>query len=129
MKPGRDLDILIADKIFQMRCPSFVSCGRGRGVWENSIPNYSTDIKAAWEVVQKVPTYERKFRDKYCETNDFFLIKRRDHWITKKDYWVAGYASYPEDWEIHVEAETAPHAICLATLKAVGFELEPPSHE
>jgi len=41
MKPGRELDVLVAQKIF-----------------DNCVCGYSTDITAAWQVVEKMRTME-----------------------------------------------------------------------
>ena len=66
-----------------------------------SIPHYSTDIEAAWAVVEKLS-------------------------MTTKQYWRTDYFSTGAHVEVSVggqsyEAaeETMPHAICLAALKAM----------
>jgi len=63
---------------------------------------YSADIKAAWEVVEKMDLFIayslQKFGGKYVVLDEDRII-------------VAG-------------SDTAPHAICLAALKAKGVEIE-----
>ena len=114
MKAGRELDALIAEKLWGKRvmdgnpcshsgCLSHVShpcdgCGR----WHPGlIPHYSTRIADAWLVVEKL---------------------RADGFR-----WAIG--SERNEWDIYLEdrkmgsgeghAKTAPLAICLAALKAV----------
>lgn len=101
MIPGRELDALIAEKVMGLRCPDWISCGRGRGAWEHSLKHYSTDISAAWEVVEKLNLLER------------FELSRRD-----KKFTITTYSQY-ENHSIYVEAPTAPHAVCLAALKVM----------
>jgi hypothetical protein len=113
MKPGRELDALIAEKVMGL-----VIHHKRRDEWNDGdslfyvyyvedeehiehVPKYSTDISAAWEVVKKL----------------------RD-----LGYRPILMPDWGEDWEcqIYREAErivdspwceTAPHAICLAALK------------
>lgn len=72
------------------------------GVREHSPAHYSTDISAAWEVVEKL---EGRF------IWDFNSHKN----------WRVRLATYDrKDWRlVEGEAATAPLAICLAALKAV----------
>lgn len=110
MKAGRELDALIAGKVmgWKHRGPHPLF---GTEVWasdkgDNLLPHFSTDIAAAWTVVDKL----------------------REEWIVTAEIdstqCVIGlghnYASTPE--ELRASAATAPHAICLAALKAVGHE-------
>lgn len=66
------------------------------------LPHYSTDIAAAWEVVERV--------------DDVFVL--------------AGFPGAPIGWsatfsvDFEASADTAPMAICLAALKSVGVEVE-----
>ena len=71
---------------------------------------YSTDIAAAWEVVEKL------------KADGFSLMAE---WDDHDGMWYFGFSnasSYKAG-----EADTAPHAICLAALKAVGAL--PPAQE
>jgi hypothetical protein len=89
--------------------------------WIASVcPAYSTDIAAAWEVVEKVwatlpKTGYGTFRA---------LLHRRD----PDGRWICEFAPNAHgDWRTHAtaEADTAPLAICLAALRAVGAEVTP----
>lgn len=94
MKPGRELDLLVAEKIFGWS-PSQVYD-------KHSYLSYSTDISAAWEVVEKV-------KSEYSVTIDTCL----EH----EGKWLCTFAYH------QVEGDSAPHAICLAALKAKGVEV------
>ena len=110
MKPGRELDAVIAEKVFGFT-PVFSRNGRtlsdGEPHWSwirfegdtllNPIPDFSTNIEAAWQVVEKV-------LPNFClETNG--------------NKWFAGSRSI-HSAEV-TRGESAPHAICLAALKMV----------
>ena len=67
MKPGRELDVLIAEKIFghevTLKTWNEGKCGEwsigkpdyydsyGESILHNPLPNYSEDIQAAWQIV------------------------------------------------------------------------------
>lgn len=114
MNAGRELDALIAEKVMGLH----VEWRDGRPLWVgkdlpgtplvldgglfgHTIPNYSTDIARAWEVVEK-------FND--C----------RLHRDPKDRMWICAMNSYSAHQPVG-EAITAPLAICLAALKAVGI--------
>jgi len=68
------------------------------------LPNYSTSMAAAWEVVEKQFS-KTAFTFDHCEN----------------------YVKLVVAWEgdlIEIESDTAPRAICLAALKAVGVSVE-----
>lgn len=92
MKAGRELDALVAEKIF----------GWSKSDLEinEDISHFSTDIAAAWEVVERLRS--RGYR---------FEVRSQP-----QGFWVY----FGE--EMSAEAPTAPHAICLAALKAVGHD-------
>lgn len=118
MKPGRELDALVAEKVMGL-----VNCEKHKGSYCHAFPEspdkggetkpYSTDIAAAWEVVEKMIglgfTYEISFNVRWdCQ---FFLDGRTGN--GQDDKHGAG------------NSETAPHAIALAALAAlaaVGYE-------
>ena len=117
MTPGRELDLLIAQKIFgygkEIRAagPTFVelpaNIHRDKPVISPDgdlefLKKYSTDISAAWEVVEKMETY-------------IFTLYQ----FPKKQY-MAVFKYFNDDFEISEMGESAPHAICLAALKAKG---------
>ncbi|GED14021.1 BC1872 family protein [Aneurinibacillus migulanus] len=120
MKTGRELDILVAEKVMgwvvdgdiienadldeQGRCtfPSgdFLMNKETR----EPLPNYSTNIADAWKVLEKLIQLG-------AEINVGFYKQ----WDCSIDY--------PIGCNWLVQAETAPLAICLAALKALGVEV------
>jgi hypothetical protein len=126
MNPGRELDALVAEKVMGL-----TQCAGG--MHGDSFPNsycyahpdtpemgsevypYSTDIVAAWEVVEKMWA-EHIPRTRYGVYR--LQLNRLD-----TGRYVCEFACDPEgDFSTHSrgEADTAPLAICLAALKAVG---------
>lgn len=125
MKPGRELDALVAKHV--MGCKvlwglsglvgRYGTCGCGTtgmdmyphgGLKGDEIVQYSTDISAAWEVVEKI------------EDKGFILVIR--------DYGNDCEARF-EKWKEKTVSTfkagaSAPEVICLAALKAVGFNHE-----
>lgn len=69
----------------------------------DDIPKYSTDIAAAWKVVEKL-------RDQYGSVQ---VTQQRMTYVEILCMWSAN---------IFASADTTPHAICLAALKASGYE-------
>lgn len=103
MEPGPELDQLIAEKVM-----GYNPMNRARqtsnllDVYGNEIEldrlEYSTQISAVWEVVEKIN-----------------LFKTHSIGKTPEDRW---FVERIADDEVFY-ADTAPHAICLAALKAV----------
>lgn len=111
MKPGRALDKLVAEKVFgktvrelELEKPRFL----GDKLMEvddttfKQLPHYSTDIAAAWLVIEKFPDYQL----------DRFGGKHRATFESETHSLYEG------------ESHTAPHAICIAALRALGVDLE-----
>jgi hypothetical protein len=115
MKAGRELDARIAEimgwkfiKPTHGTCCTCQNCGRDQDICSDSC-HYSTDIAAAWEIVEKLKKQlDVRFEisilamtdDKYgCEIENRFYKGEPDEWWSG---WVA----------------TAPLAICLAVLAA-----------
>jgi hypothetical protein len=108
------LDALVAVKVMGWTCDPDLGWYSPDGYFTGQPfpPLYSSNIEAAWEVVEKLDLLGPKNIRQYGR--------------------VCYYLSHPEDkrWQIGddrdmswtVEAETAPHVICLAALKAVGYE-------
>lgn len=92
MNPGPELDALVAEKVMG---------------WRDDVallpPSYSTDIKAAWEVVEKMGSNFIIASEKRGEFAVFFG---------------------PGEIDEFCKSSSSPHAICLAALKAVGYEIE-----
>ncbi len=130
MEPGRELDALVAELFGEKPDVSptedslwLIRRGSDNGGWLRSITGsdpddcnlmvvdwlprpFSTDIAAAWEVVEKL-----------LGRFQFTLNSLEDGlgWYAEFGAWNEKiYQAYDEN------AETVPHAICLAALKAVG---------
>jgi hypothetical protein len=129
VKPGRQLDALVAEKVMGWKCDNVAHestevrwIGDKTEVqhsgWENKcegfgslcpahLPYYSTDIAAAWDVVEKL-------------SRDVCTVEIKSHRRTMG--WTC-FTRMPSDEgisPIRIQATTAPHAICLAALAAVG---------
>jgi len=94
---GREIDKQIAEKMMS-HIDFFDSKREVKG-----IPNYSTDIAAAWEVVEKLAEVCRVF----IEIDDGIYYVRIEYQETSMS--VAKY--------FEAEDESAPMAICRAALK------------
>ena len=108
MKAGRELDALIAEKV--MGKP--VKWGKTPTTkYPIAVAHYSTQIADAWLVVEKME-----------EHNDIVLfdIVRKTH-VYNELYWFARFRTVLVERPNSItKADTAPLAICLAALKAVG---------
>lgn len=120
MEAGRELDALVDEKIFGFssldlptdRPPTATEC-LNRGMMLALIPNYSTDIAAAWEVVEKMRA-----------NNFLFTINMSDNFRWECEFDLNDGAFLLKSDTIGFgRSETAPHAICLAALEAVGVEV------
>jgi len=118
MKAGREVDALVAEKVMGLKVirrpwpddpdwdeyfevhPNGEIREHMNGDWV-CVRQYSTSIEAAWEVMEKL----RKEVALTIHPENLF----------------GGWLVYI-DREIRVVSESAPHAICLAALKAVGAE-------
>lgn len=128
MKPGRELDALIAEKVMGCKVLWQASsvygpyCGclsgsrfqegphSGPNRFDENLKDYSTDISAAWEVAKKLANMlgvHGEFQIRYVSFNGEWHVDTESSGLI-----------------VHVAAETAPHAICLAALKAVGYEFK-----
>lgn len=105
MNPGRELDALISEKIFGMK----VTVPSDNGFLPMP-PHYSTNIRAAWEVFEKVA---RMVDDPWA---GFVFDGKKGVWRCHFDRQTPGGVSERGT----AISDTAPHAICLAALKAVG---------
>jgi hypothetical protein len=122
--PGRNLDALIAEKVFSYRrFQRHWQQGAHRGLTEGwltkddiklagPLPNYSTDIAAAWEVVEKLSTKYFMIETRVFNNQPYqsqCLILKTGKPMPEDDL---------SDWIVET-GDTLPHAICLAALKAV----------
>lgn len=146
--PGRELDALIATKVMGWHyvdrlASGYVGTDTDNNAWV-PLPNYSTDIAAAWLVVERIhervnssttgtPTY----LDLGCRGVDWWAtFGDLPHTIDEHSVYI--HADFYEDYflddppaEINIGdirkmaiGETAAHAICLAALKIVTKEKE-----
>lgn len=118
MNPGRELDALVAEKVMELKNirklnteaikdfvydrPNLIT---GLHVIEDLVPEYSTDIAAAWEVVERLAEYHGNKCD--LDYGEFL-----------EGLWTVRFGFGNDS----CSAETAPHAICLAALKVVEKE-------
>jgi len=110
--PGRELDALVAEYIFGIEIPEEADIQYLDTCMD--LPHYSTSIEAAWEVVEKL------------EKQGFFFVIGKGHmgsFVASKDKVWASFGRWGEEIK-HYEADTAPHAISLAALKAVGVKVK-----
>lgn len=127
LKPSRELDALVADRVLQWvrkttyehDCgPGWIGCtaSQDRGEFfpdrggQHSLPFFSEDIEAAWKVVDKLR------RD---PTRAISITWTGTHWQAEILTFTDESMAY-QAFELQSTGETAPHAICLAALKAVG---------
>jgi hypothetical protein len=105
MKPGKELDALVAEKV--------MGKNHKESNFSNLFPDvpleyppYSTDIAAAWEVVEKLKTVLK---------GEFCISYAANGWTVFRDWHT--------DSEGLAYANELPHAICLAALRAVGVDV------
>jgi hypothetical protein len=121
MEAGRELDALIAEKVFGItsieyqRCPT---CGYD-GLWVgDGYQPYSTDIACAWQVVTRLQS-----------ANPYWYNDPEESWVSfqlsptigleNRLGWMCNFG----DDRTLVYAKTEALAICLAALKALGVEV------
>jgi hypothetical protein len=123
MIPGRELDALVAEKVMGIApfdMPSVqvkdgfdkVVVGIIANEWlkRQEVPNYSTDIAAAFDVLSAM----EKLRQGW------------DYWQLNKNVcrWYSSEQNGREgNPNVMATGESTAHAICLAALKAVGVEV------
>lgn len=114
MKAGRELDALIAEKVIgtpSKDIQEWTEC-YNHNSWYiqrfDLLPRYSTDMTAAWEVVDTL------FKDGW-------RLELLGSEVLGDD--MGGYDVY-FSCKAGVRGDTAPHAICLAALKAVGVDVK-----
>lgn len=107
MEAGRGIDLLIEEKVMGISAkPGTIGADFKKLCIRPYGKRYSTDISAAWEVVEKMNAYWHY--ELFMHSGDgrkeaSFIDSRKDKYVKAK-------------------AETAPMAICLAALKAVNHD-------
>lgn len=113
MQPGRELDVLVAEKVMGdvNEDGSWYSADGSRFTHRDGGPRpYSIDWGDAGRVVEKI---------KSTSPHTWHI-----EYDPESNQWTAGFVSYfPMEWQEYSEASTAPYAICLAALRAVGVEV------
>lgn len=114
MKAGRDLDFLVAVRVMkELEANHIKTCDWCRRPdadrWNPHYGTFSSNINDAWEVVEKLS---------------------ESHWFTlsylNKRYSVSfgKLASVGTHFGWNEESDSLPEVICLAALKAVGYEVK-----
>lgn len=124
MQAGREMDALVAEKVMELpkdlistHGPLFYTRKNGTQVKIKEIQYYSTEIAAAWEVVEKMRSTPCSDGDHFCfdlyaENNYVAVFRHHLGEITPEPYF--------EKYEFYMAtADTVPLAICQAALKAV----------
>ena len=110
LEAGRELDALIAEKVMGYECvcdEEPVDCPIHNKADLYTLRPYSTDIAAAWGVVEKLRLFVMPWGlDEWCAAN------QRDERLAFSDILESG--------------ETAPLAICRAALKAKKCRIKIP---
>jgi len=107
MPAGPKMDALVAEQVMGCRyIADYCRWELPSGRWSTEPPSYSTDIAAAWEVVEHI-------------SPDLAISVAR---LPDMDYSVLIYGHTRETvgFSVEVYADTAPLAICRAALKAVA---------
>lgn len=109
MKSGRELDALIAKRFLGWsKVQKIPYCGLvGDPLNLNqllAVPHYSTDLRAAWEVLEEIKSKLKGEIAISCVNHNMWEI----------------FPNWHTDGQSLAEAETMPLAICLAALKLVG---------
>lgn len=109
MKAGHELDILVANKVFGWEYDEFLAMFYTKDetvcIPRHSNFRPSTNIADAWKVVEKIHA-----------TDNTWLHLAFDE---SESFWLARFS----DRLNFIQKETAPLAICLAALKALGQEV------
>ena len=130
MEPGREMDALVAEKVMgltvrswrdlngfdQDDCDFYVNkpdATEPRWGHCRHLPWYSTDIAAAWEVVEKM--HENCGPDEWCfKLED---VGQKTGASVTGAYWNAQFCVGQGGSAVEL---TTPHTICLAALKAMS---------
>lgn len=128
MNAGRELDALIAEKVMGIKVTWETVLDEEGLEYEQAyetkngktyriideVAPYSTDIAAAWEVVEKLVTKGLYFNLSHGRNTQGRPIRAT---ATFKGYLLGVERTVNSYIEIYEIAESVPHAICLAALK------------
>ncbi len=117
LKAGRELDRMVAQRVFgQELDPENMMLRPADYPW--TVPAYSTDIAAAWTVVEKLAGYVSGRERPWWSVAVFHPKPEQVMcvvYVCPPGYLI----SDTEEKVANVVANTAPEAICLAALKAL----------
>lgn len=116
MKPGRELDKLIAERVL-----GWVTLLPGSNTQVGLFSPYSTDIAAAWQVVEKLVDMGYVVSICWGPGGDG---QRYASIQMQLDIALAADLAFRNPRDMDAVAETVPLAICLAALKAFNVEVE-----
>lgn len=123
MKAGRELDVLVAEKVMGWTYKTFPegACPHIKHWYSGEqymlMKPFSSDISAAWQVVEKLKERTNLFPQVgWVRVHDNTYQHRCEIWMNDP-------SAHKHGWLADEYADTAPLAICLATLKAVGVEV------
>lgn len=121
MNPGRELDVLIAEKVMGWDKDFICLCSeehqkqytrKGSDICgnceEQKVLCYSTDIRSAWTAVEKMQ-YGFGTVEILCQKN-----------ASGNEYWTATYLELTEKKAKGISRESPAHAICLLALKVMS---------
>lgn len=121
MNPSRELDQLIAEKVFGHEVVDEKSSVGGRDKFYKLgealvvVPPYSTNIAAAWMVLEELRSRGYQFViDAECIRCGGYSVypRKQPQGMAPIDFWI-------KELDAPMEySDSAPHAICLAALKA-----------
>lgn len=134
MEAGRELDALVAEKVMGWDVGDIFYDATHQEIMPR-VPSYSTKIAASWSVVEKIlddyhgcpwPTKEKARRHHYGFRLEKHTEEQRDCEVWRCQFPEVTCAPPHEEMNDGVEAiaRTAPLAICLAALTAVGCPVE-----
>jgi hypothetical protein len=114
MEPGRELDALVAEKVMGWKRDgmSWIDTDGEIRYYEASKYEPSTSIAAAWEVVEAM-----RMRGFSLNLNQVIHADGSNEWYVQVQFFKNPKGYNPGGYE---PAAAAPHAICLAALKALG---------
>lgn len=120
LKAGVEIDTLIAERVMGWMYKDFktpyVVMGQPETMSTDYVPPFSTDITAAWMIVDRLHEMGWSvFVACYCDNEHVSSPFEARCWKRNDP-------QFPET--ISIGADTAPLAICTAALKAVGYEVK-----
>lgn len=125
MEAGRELDVLIAEKVMQWTHRTVRNPVENYWQWSNAegkdtalLPHFSTDMAAAWQVLEELrkKKWSIEISDNGAEAGwNCSIFSDRD-----------SDGKIMETWQVIADedAATVSLAICLAALKAVGVNVD-----